>query len=268
MWDLTINLAASAIAGLAVWLAQYALRRRRLERKRKFFGLAKDAQCTFYVARHASSPRVNSVHRLDMAALMELSMIAGDCGSRPEIASFDDPPSGIGAATEFTVGGPGTNPRTSQHLRWLLPGVTAGEDGKELLTIHVGDRAFSREAGVYEYVLLARVFPPNGGLPVFILYGQTAPTNQAAARYLAERYSRLARDHADRAFCLMLRIVDPPAYGNSVIEFVADVTAEALRPPAASAVAAAPAAASVSAAGSAATVIPQRDAPEQGKMKK
>lgn len=228
MWDLTINLAASAIAGTVVWLAQYALRRRKRQRMRRFFGLAGGSRCMFFVSRHASSPNPNSVHRSDMGALLELAVIARDCGSRPEIASFDDPPVGVGALTEFSVGGPTFNPRTARHLRWLLPGVAMVGGGPEPLNITVGERSFPREIGVYEYVLLARLFGPNGGQPIFILCGQTALSNQAAARYLRTHHQRLARDHADGQFCLMLRIVDPPAYGGSVVELVADVTAESL----------------------------------------
>lgn len=230
VWDLTINLLASAIAGAAVWLTQYALRRRKLERKRRFFGLDAGSECTFFVSKHASSPRPNSVHRHDMGALLELAMVARDCGSRPEIASFDDPPVGIGTVTEFCVGGPTNNPRTARHLRWLLPGVTVSGDA-ELLTISAGEQSFSLEDDVFEYVLLARVFGPEGGHPVFILCGQTALSNQAAARYLGNHHRRLAREYADQPFCLALRIVDPPAYGSSVVEFVADLTAAALRAP-------------------------------------
>lgn len=230
MWDLMINLLASAIAGAAVWLAQYALRHRSRRRLRGFFGLTGGAPCVIYVSRHASSPRLNSVHRYDMGALMELAVLARDCGSRPEIASFEDPPAGIGTVTEFCVGGPSHNPRTAQHLRWLLPGVRVGADSPERLTIAVGDREFTREEGAYEYVLLARVLAPEGGRPVFVLGGQTALTNQAAARYLGRHHRRLGREYGDGPFCLVLRVVAPPAYGANVVELAADVTADALRP--------------------------------------
>jgi len=233
VWDLTINLVASAIAAAAVWLAQYAVRLRSLQRKRRFFGLHRGSQCTFFVSRHASSPNPNSVHRQDMGALVDLAVVAHDCGSRAEIASFDDPPVGIGAVTEFSVGGPTHNPRTAQHLHRLLPGVTVATDDPELLTIGAGPHEFSRERDVYEYMLVARAYASDGGAPVFVLSGQTALSNQAAARYLTTRYRRLARDHGNRPFCLVLRIVDPPAYGSGIVELVADVTAHAFRPAAA-----------------------------------
>jgi hypothetical protein len=82
-------------------------------------------------------------------------------------------------------------------------------------------------------VVLARAWGPARGKPVFILAGQTAPTNLAAARYLAGEHRRLFRTYgADRPFCLMLRVVEPAVYGTDFTELVADVTAVAFRAPA------------------------------------
>jgi hypothetical protein len=227
VWDLAINLLASAIAGAAVWLTQYALRRRRLQRMRAFFGLPAGAPCVFFVSRHAASPRPNSVHRSDMGALLELAVIARDCGGLPQIASFEDPPLGPGQLTEFCVGGPIFNPRTESHLRRFLPGMVVSTLGKHTFT--VGGQSYECEPGASEYVLLARVFGPDGGRPVFLLCGQTALSNQAGARHLRAKYRQLAKAHGDRPFSLMLRVVDTAAYGPAVVELVADVTADAVR---------------------------------------
>ncbi|WBB46798.1 hypothetical protein O3597_16560 [Verrucosispora sp. WMMA2044] len=70
MGDLLINLLASVIAGTAVWLTGFLLRRHKLNRARAFFGLAAGASCLLVVSRHASSPREFSVHRRDVAALV------------------------------------------------------------------------------------------------------------------------------------------------------------------------------------------------------
>ncbi|WP_253289776.1 hypothetical protein [Verrucosispora sioxanthis] len=79
MGDLLINLLASVIAGTAVWLTGFLLRRHKLNRARAFFGLAAGASCLLVVSRHASSPREFSVHRRDVAALVELATIAREC---------------------------------------------------------------------------------------------------------------------------------------------------------------------------------------------
>jgi hypothetical protein len=69
---------------------------------------------------------------------------------------------------------------------------------------------------------------------VFVLAGQTAPANLAAARYLAARHRPLFHQFGpDRPFCLILRVVEPAVYGADFVELVADVTEVAFHPPAA-----------------------------------
>jgi hypothetical protein len=238
--DLLINLLASVIAGTAVWAAQRALRYRRLAIKRAFFGLADGADCLLAVSKHASSQHDLSVHRRDVAALVELATIAKDCGGRADLVSTENLPQQIGRLTEFCVGGPHGNPRMAAHLRTLLRGVTfvpfeeaaKGPLGR-LLTFRVAGMTFTRDPDKAEYVTLARTRGPAGGKPVFLLLGQTAETNVAAARYLAANYRRLYRQFgADRPFCLVLRVVEPPTYGTDFTELVADVTDRAFEPPA------------------------------------
>jgi hypothetical protein len=141
------------------------------------------------------------------------------------------------------------------HLRTLLPAVTITG-----ATITVGDHVFpssapprsaSPSAGatsslldtdptraaapsttspgagpVAQYVLLARIGRPGGGRPVFLLAGQTALTNLAAARYLVREQRALSRAyHADQPFCLVLRVTEPAAYGTDFVELAADVSA-------------------------------------------
>jgi hypothetical protein len=75
------------------------------------------------------------------------------------------------------------------------------------------------------YVLLARFWGPAGGHPVFLIGGLSAGSNLAGARHLAARHRELARQYgADRPFALVLRIVEPAAYGTDFTELVADVT--------------------------------------------
>ncbi|MET8147769.1 hypothetical protein ACIBSW_28505 [Actinoplanes sp. NPDC049668] len=233
MGDLLINLLASVIAGTAVWLAGHVLRRRRLARERAFFGLTEGASCLLVVARHASSPRENSVHRRDVAALVELATIARECGARADRVGESEPAGEIGRQTEFCVGGPLTaNPRSGVHLRTILRGVTfASVDADEpRLAFTVGGTEYARTPDT-TYVVLARFWGPGRGCPVFLLGGLTAGANLAAARYLAGRHRQLERQYgADRPFCLVLRIVEPAAYGTDFIDVAADVSAVAFEP--------------------------------------
>jgi hypothetical protein len=226
MRDLLINLLASVIAGAAVWAAGRLVRYRRLARERAFFGLIGGGVGLLSVARHFSSPRENSVHRRDVAALVELASVARECGARADLGGDLELARQFGRQTEFCVGGPGANPRTATHLRTILRGVAFPEPG----TTVVADREYTAESTVAEYVVLARVWGPARGRPVFILAGQTSTTNLAAARYLGQEHRRLFREYrADRPFCLVLRVVEPAVYGTDFTELVADVTAVAFR---------------------------------------
>jgi len=226
--DLLINLLASLVAGTAVWLAQRLLRLRRAARTRAFFAVKPGDQCLLSVSRHFSSPSERSVHRQDVAALVELGSIVRTCGGEPELLPFDDDSPGLGRLTEFCVGGPTTSPRTAAHVRSMLPGVVYHTDVQQ---ISVGGSTFRREPRVEEYCLVARVWGPSGGRPVFIIGGQVAPSNLAAARFLSRSHRELYRRYgAAKPFCLMLKVVESGTYGPDFTEIAADVSAEAFQP--------------------------------------
>ncbi|MEU4689699.1 hypothetical protein [Actinoplanes sp. NPDC023714] len=230
MGDLLINLLASIIAGTSVWLAGFLVRRRRLNRERAFFGLTAGASCLLVVSRHASSPREFSVHRRDVAALVELATIARECGAHADRVGENQPTGEIGRLTEFCVGGPGeASPRSATHVRTILRGVRYAvfdEEARRMsFTVGGVEYALTPETS---HVLLARFWGPAGGHPVFFLGGLTAGSNLAAARYLAANHPELGRRYgADRPFALVLRIVEPAAYGTDFTELVADVSDEA-----------------------------------------
>jgi hypothetical protein len=230
--DLAINLLASVLAGLAVWVGQRLLAYRRLARERAFFGLAAGVSCRLVVGRHASSQRENSVHRGDVAALVELATLVRECGARAEMIGATEAPTGVGQVTEFCVGGPTTNPRTAAHMRALLPGVRLEpyEKSGRGLTLTVGMQRYARRPDRVDHAILARCGGTHGR-PLFVLIGQTATANLAAARYLAAHHRALRRTYGERDdFCLVLRVPEPDAYGADRVELVGDVTAEATTP--------------------------------------
>jgi hypothetical protein len=231
--DLLINLLASVIAGTAGWLAGFLLRRRKLSRERAFFGLTEGASCLLVVSRHASSPREHSVHRRDVAALVELATVARECGAHADRVGENQPTGEIGRLTEFCVGGPGdASPRSATHVRTILRGVryAVADETRSRLAFTVGGTEYVLSPDT-SYVLLARFWGPAGGHPVFLIGGLSAGSNLAGARYLASRHRELDRQYgADRPFCLVLRIVEPAAYGTDYTELVADVSDVAFRP--------------------------------------
>jgi hypothetical protein len=233
MWDLLINLLASAIVGVAVWVTQRLLQLRKLARKQAFFGASPGDEVLLFVAKHHSSPRENSVHRSDVACLIELASAIRDCGGTPTLLTSDENRPQAGRVTEYSIGGPLGNPRTAAYLRTDFPGVRfvddLGDSGQ--MPFFVGASEFHRAPGREEFVLLARTQGAAPSRPTFLLMGQTAKANLAAARLLSERYVQLSRDYpAGRSFCLLLRIMEPAAFGPDRVEIVGDLTLAAQTP--------------------------------------
>lgn len=222
-----MSLVSSVIAGTAVWLGQRLLRYHRVARKRAFFGVAPGAGCVLVAPKHFSSPQSTSVHRQDMAALVELATIINDCGGRVEVSAEGPAAPGIGRSAEFCVGGPTANPRNAAHLRAFLPGVRYDDE----LTLTVNPTVYRRDPERAEYAVLAKVPMPGTARPVFVIAGQTARTNLAAARLLATAYRKLLRTYGPGGrFCLVLKIVEPDTYGPDFVEVEADLTDQAFRP--------------------------------------
>lgn len=235
--NLVLGLLASAISAGLGWLAHTVRRRRRLGRVREFFGMPDGTQCLLVVNRQAGGPSSRSVSRNDVYALMELAALVRECGAQPEIVAHDQVRQGLGDKAEFCLGGPASNDRTTAHLASFLRGVdfaVQNPDGPYGdTTIRVGDEEFafvhrSAAPGGQSFVLLARVHAAEGSRPVFLIAGQTATSNHAAVRYLTAHHRQLARRYGrDGAFALVLRVVNPHAYGPDVVELASDVTAKA-----------------------------------------
>lgn len=205
---------------------------RRLARKRSFFGVLGGASCALVAPRHASSPRPASVHRQDTAALIELAAIVKSCGGRAELVTGDNSQGELGRTTEFCVGGPGANPRTAAYLRSVLVGVRfePHEASGSSFTFRVGATAYAADRKRAEYVVLARHGLSSTPNPIFIIAGQTALANLAATRFLTSRYRSLLRTYGPTGrFCLVLKVIEPLAFGPDFVEIVADATADAFQ---------------------------------------
>ncbi|MFJ3880367.1 hypothetical protein ACIPW5_23270 [Streptomyces sp. NPDC090077] len=234
--NIVLGVVATAVSGGFGWFTRTYLWRRALRRKQAFFGLPAGADCLFVVNRQMGGTE-NSLHRNDAFALLEISSLIKDCGATVQIVTHEAR-QGFGERAEFCVGGPASNSRTVAHLHSLLPGVRVDlstESGPDRGSIGVGGNTYRWEPGLTEFVLLARLVNGQGTRPVFLLSGQTANSNQAAARYLARNHEKLAREHGGKSFCLVLKVVNSDAYGPDVTELVADVTAAARTPAAAAA---------------------------------
>ncbi|MFF4587501.1 hypothetical protein [Streptomyces sp. NPDC001388] len=232
--NIVLGVIATGLSAALGWVARTYLWRRKLRRKQAFFGLPENSECLLVVNRDAGSPDL-AVHRHDVFALLELAALIKDCGAGAEVVTQDAARQGFGERTEFCVGGPGSNRRMAAHISAMLPGVrvnTDREPGPDRLAFQIGGEHYRMEAGVTEYVLLARLTASQRreARPVFLFCGQRAINNQAATRYLVRNHERLARKHGNGSFVLLLKVINSQAYGPDVVELVEDVTRAAQAP--------------------------------------
>jgi hypothetical protein len=234
IWNIVLGVASSAVSAALAWTVQALLRRRRLERKRRFFGLRPGSEALLVVPRKAGSSG-GAVAQNDVYALMELSALVHECGAQYAVKPATEIRQGIGDRAEFCIAGPETNERTAAHLRLKLPGFTQHVDweANRLIEFVVGgtDR-YTREPGVVDYVLLARIAVGAEGQPTFLICGQTAVSNLAAVRHLSRSQRGLSRKYGtDGTFALLFKVLQPDNYGSDVVELVADITRQAQQAP-------------------------------------
>ncbi|MEU5901560.1 MULTISPECIES: hypothetical protein [Streptomyces] len=232
--NLVLGLIAVGISAVLGWLARGYLWKRRLRRKQAFFGLPDNAESLLVVNRDAGGPELTVV-RQDVFALIELSGVIKECGGHAQVVAHDAAQQGFGERTEFCVGNPVANRRMAAHMHSLLPGVRVNSEPDPVPdrgAFQIGSERYRLEAGLTEYVILARLTADQGqeARPVFLFCGQRAVTSQAAARYLARHHEKLARKHGNNSFVLLLKVVNSQAYGPDVVELVADVTRAAQTP--------------------------------------
>ncbi len=232
--NLVLGLIAVGLGALLGWLVRGRLGKRGLRRKQAFFGLPDNSESLLVVNRDAGGGELMVVHP-DVSALLELAAVIKECGAHSQIVAHDTARQGFGDRTEFCVGSPVVNRRMAAHMHSLLPGVRVNaepEPAPDRGAFQIGAERYRLEAGLTEYVILARLTAGQGqeARPVFLFCGQRAVTSQAAARYLARYHEKLARKHGNDSFVLLLKVVNSQAYGPDVVEVVADVTQAARTP--------------------------------------
>jgi hypothetical protein len=152
------------------------------------------------------------------------AVAAGSTDTADGVAGADD----TGSAPMV----PARPPRESRVIRVALPG------GPRKLRGDKGDadkstREFAGRPGEHEFALLARIAGSPNRRPLFILAGQTATANLAAAYYLRSRAEDLAVEFSTKpSFCLILRVDAATVYGHELVEREADISAAVVPPPA------------------------------------
>jgi hypothetical protein len=224
--NVAIGLLTSIVSGGLVWVWQRLSRFRRQSRRAAFLGLSGAGECVIVIGHQMNNP--HGIHRADVNALVEVASIVNDVGARFRILQPDQFQEGAGGCVEFCLNGPDSNSRTAGHLATHLPGVTFKpyEPGRrDSIAIAAGNLQFIRERTQREYVVLAKITPGPASRPVFLLAGQTAVANHAAAHYMRSNLDKMRRDYGvDRRFCLILAVDRPEVYGHESVRLERDIS--------------------------------------------
>jgi hypothetical protein len=228
--NIVIGLITSILGGGSVWLYERAKKARFLRRRAAFFGIEPGGTCLIVLNNKYNMP--GSTHHQDVYAMIEVIALASETGAKVDIESCDDFRGSNGDRTEFCIGGPGSNPRTSGHMASHLPGVSLrpfDPGARDSMSFVAGDQAFPLDPGNQEYALVAKFTPREASRPVMVICGQTAITNRAAVGFLKREYGNLSKVLAsiDR-FCIMVRVPATGTYGHEAAELASDISEVAL----------------------------------------
>jgi hypothetical protein len=223
--DLAINLVAAGIGAALAWLAAYLKRAWTARLAAGFLGLRRGDTCRFVIARYRDHPAASI---RDVGALLEaLVMIQR---FQPVIEATDDNVAApCGDVTEFCIGGPDSNQRSTVHLAKYLPGLRVGSvHDEDRLEISADGKRFKYARGQSEYAILAKILPQPKGKPLFLVCGQSAQANRGALYYLRTNLQgRLRKDFGVNQFCLVTLVPSPSIFGYKMAERAADITKEA-----------------------------------------
>jgi hypothetical protein len=167
------------------------------------------------------------VHRRDLAATIDVAALVEQAGGDTELVMNVEDMHGVGSTTEFCIGGPLANRRAQAHLSRYAPGFHVNPWPEDpTVTMTIGESRFEQVIGEEEYALIFKILiGGNPKAPVWVICGQVAVCNQAAARYLRRNLRQLRRRFGtDRPFCLAIRVINSQIYGYEHVEEVGDLT--------------------------------------------
>lgn len=234
--NVIIGLVTSVISGGSVWLWQQARRVRIIRRKERFFGIEPGGTCL--IVMNNRPDMAGTASHDDVQAMIEVASLASSSGALVRIESGADFREINGDRTEFCIGGPRSNTRTSGHIAANLPGIImrpADPAGQYPSAIVAGSEEFPRKRGREEYALVAKFTPRASIRPVMLICGQSTVANLGAVKLFIRDYRRLAKVIPSiNEFCVIIRVPSIETYGYGASELAADVSAiafEAVLPP-------------------------------------
>lgn len=193
--NVVVGLTTTVLSGSSVWIWQKIRGIRTFNRKAAFFGLRQGGTCLLVMNHTHDAP--GRTHTQDVHAIIEIARLVSEIGSDISVRYCDDFHESNANRTEFCIGGLNSNDRTVGHLVNYLPGVTlrpfrAGRPDSAAIVVN-GQR-FAHRHGVLEHALVAKFTPPGASRPVFIICGQRAIDNRAAAHFLAHSLPDPSKD--------------------------------------------------------------------------
>ncbi|WP_261556557.1 hypothetical protein [Frankia tisae] len=233
LFNVAIGILTSVLSGTGVWAWQRLANVRRLARERRFLGISANRECIIVIGHQMQNTA--GIHRADVNAVIEVGGMTNDLGGRFRVLAPDQYRESIGSQVEFCVNGPDANARTKGHMENYLRGVhfrPYRPGHRDSIAIVAGEEEFIRERDRQEYAILARIRIDRESRPLFLLAGQTAVTNHAAAFFLRSRIRQMDKEYGfDRNFCLILSVDQPMIYGHSAVRLKSDVTDVAFADP-------------------------------------
>jgi hypothetical protein len=224
--DLLLGVVAGLLTSAVLASVTLVLRERARRSDAGWFGAKRGDAWVAALSRHWAGHDAAAFE--EIATVAELARLADNLGCSITVLP-NDQVDVVGESTEFTIGGPATNRRTAAYVRAWLPDVSYfshAEGPSDLLDFDIQGTVYRQKPGV-EYALLARLTPRRDARPVFIIAGQWARTNVAAARYLRQNHRALRRRFDRTPFGLVLANRDADTFGSSMVDEVQETRVEA-----------------------------------------
>lgn len=228
MVNIAVGLTTSLIGGVAVWVWERSKRTRILHKKARFFGVIPGGECLIVMGNKYNMP--GSTSHKEVRAMIEVATLVSELECQVSVEAGDEFRESNDSRTEFCIGGPLSNIRTSGHLAAHIPGFSVRPYSMERDSVAfiIDDRAYRFDHGNQEYALVAKFTPPESTRPVFLICGQSSTTNQAAIYFLKREHRNLARSISSvDKFCILIKVSSIGTYGFHRASLERDVSSVA-----------------------------------------
>ncbi len=225
MINIAIGLVTSLIGGVAVWFWECSKRTRMLYKKADFFGLTPGGECLIVMGNKYNMP--GSASHAEVRAMIEVASLVSELECQVFVEASDEFREGNDGRTEFCIGGPISNVRTSGHLAAHVPGfsVRPYSAERDAVAFTIDGRMYRFDHGNQEYALVVKFTPLGSTRPVFLICGQSSIGNQASVHFLKREYRNLGRSISSvEKFAILIKVSNMGTYGFHQASLERDVS--------------------------------------------